>query len=63
MCILMFKNLELVPNAFSMNVEEKKEKNFAEKSHSVFKGFKGAPSYTLKKFVRKVFFIFFFNIY
>ena len=32
-----------------MNVEEKKLKHFGEKSHSVFEGFKGAPSNTLKK--------------
>ena len=36
--IFVEKNLELVANAFFMNVEEKNQQHFAEKSFSVFEG-------------------------
>ena len=52
------KNLELVSNAFSMNVEKKK--NFLrKKSHSVFEGFKGGPFEHTKTFFCKMFFFVF----
>ena len=38
-----------------MNIEEKHLKHFAEKSYSVFKGLKGAPSNTFNFFFTKCF--------
>ena len=41
-----------------MNVFKKNLKHFAEKSHSVFEGLKGAPSNTLQLFSTKCFYFF-----
>ena len=42
-----------------MKVKKKLKKHFAEKSHSVFKGFKGGPFEYTKTFFRKMLLIFF----
>ena len=50
------KNLELVPNSFSMNVEKRIKKHSAEKKVIVWsKSLKGAPLNTLKLFFLKMF--------
>ena len=58
-CIFLSeKNLELVANAFFMNVKANNFKHFAEKVIVCSKGLKGAPLNTLKLFSAKCFIFF-----
>ena len=59
MCVFLWeKKFEFVLYAFFINVEKEKRKKIAEKSLSVFEGFKGGPFKHTKTFFRKMFLIF-----